>query len=150
MVAEHGCPKYSLRSNNGTEFTYKNFKNFCIEIQLRQEFTVPENPEQNSMTERANRTIVEVAGCLLLEAKLPQTYWLRAIATACYLRNLVLTERGGLTPSESFTGKNPQIQRLKVFGCTVVVRKRKTFRQKFDKKASNVIFYGAKNILHGT
>ena len=54
FVAEHGCPKDS-RSDNGTELTNKNFENFCMESQIRQEFTVPETPEQNGMAERANR-----------------------------------------------------------------------------------------------
>ena len=58
---------------------------------------MPETPEPNGMAERANRTIVEMARCLLLEPKLPKSYWLRAIATACYLRNLVVTESGGFT-----------------------------------------------------
>ena len=141
FVAEQGCPK-TLRSDNGTEFTNKNFKNFCTENRIRQEFTVPETPEQNGMAERANRTIVEMARCLLLDAKLPKTYWLRAIATASHLRNLVVTESGGLTPFESFTGRKPHIEKLKVFGCTVFVQKRKNLRQKLDQKASKCKFLG--------
>ena len=73
LVAEHSCPK-SLRSDNSTQVTNNNFENLCIKNQMRQEFTVPETPEQSGMTERANRTIeVEMARCLLLEAKLPNT-----------------------------------------------------------------------------
>ena len=105
LVDEHGCPK-SLRSDNGTEFTNKNIENFSIENETRQDFTVPETPEPNGMAERANRTIVEMARCLLLEPKLPKSYWLRAIATACYLRNLVVTESGGFTSKISLA-KNP-------------------------------------------
>ena len=37
--------------------------------------------------------------------KWPETYWLRAIATACQLRNLVVTENVGLTLFESSTGR---------------------------------------------
>ena len=71
-----------------------------------------ETTEQNGMAERANRTIVEMVRCLLLEAKLPKTYWPRAIATACYLRNLVVTERGGIAPFKRFTGNKSQIAKL--------------------------------------
>ena len=50
LVGEHCCPK-SLRSDNGTKFTNENFKSFCIGNPIRQEFTVPETPEQNGMAE---------------------------------------------------------------------------------------------------
>ena len=50
LVAEHGCPK-TLRSDKGTEFTKQNLKNFCIQNQRRQDFTMPESPEQNRMAE---------------------------------------------------------------------------------------------------
>ena len=43
FVAERDCPK-SLRSAKGKEFAKKNFKNVCIENQIRQEFRVPEPP----------------------------------------------------------------------------------------------------------
>ena len=66
FVSERDCPK-TLRSDKGTELTNKNFKNVCIENQIRQEFTVPEPPEQNGMAERAKRTLVEMARCLLLK-----------------------------------------------------------------------------------
>ena len=109
LVAEHGCPN-SLRIDNGTEFTNKIFKIFCTENLTRQELTMVETTEQNGMAERANRTIVEMVKCLLLEAKLPKTYWPRAIA--CYWRNLVVTERGGIAPFKRFTGNKSQIAKL--------------------------------------
>ena len=73
LKTEHGCPK-SFRSGNGTEFTIEDLKYFCIENQIRPEFTVLVTPEQNGMGETANITIVEMARCLVREAKLPKTY----------------------------------------------------------------------------
>ena len=67
--------------------------------------TVPETPEINGMAERANRTIVEMARCLLLQARLPKTERLRAIATACFLRNRVNTGKKSKSPLEKYTAK---------------------------------------------
>ena len=58
------------------------------------------------MAERANRTIVEMVRCLILQVKLPKTDWLRAIETAFYLRNRVNTNK----ESES-----PKLENLKKF-----------------------------------
>ena len=54
---------------------------------IRHELTIPKTPEQNGAAERLNRTLVEKTRTMLLDAKLPQSYWAEAIATANYLRN---------------------------------------------------------------
>jgi hypothetical protein len=48
-----------LRSDNGGEYTSKDFKILCIEAQIKREFTVPYNPQQNGVVERKNITIIE-------------------------------------------------------------------------------------------
>jgi transposase InsO family protein len=48
-----------LRSDNGGEYTSKDFSNLCIEAGIKREFTVPYNPQQNGVAERKNRTIIE-------------------------------------------------------------------------------------------
>ena len=68
FIAELGNPKV-LRSHNGKKFTSKHFKRHCIEDKTKQIFTVPETTKQNGMAERANWTIVEIARCLLIQAK---------------------------------------------------------------------------------
>ena len=90
-VAQYGRPKI-LRTDNGTEYKNKTFKKFCRSKEIAREFTVPETPEQNCVAERFNRTVVEAARCLLIDSKLPKSYWVRAVDTACYARNLVVKE----------------------------------------------------------
>ena len=67
----------------------KQFKD-CRDSKIKQEFTVPETPQQNGVAERFNRTLVEMGRCLLIEAKLPKSYWVRALATAVPIRNLTV------------------------------------------------------------
>ena len=80
-VAQNGRPKI-LRMDNGTEFKNKAFKKFCISKDIALIFTVLETIEQNGSAERFNRTVVEAARCLLIESKLPKSYWVRAVDTA--------------------------------------------------------------------
>ena len=70
-IAECGTPRI-LRSDNGTEYTNKNFKKFCTNNKIKTEYTVPETPEQNGVAERYNRTVVETARSLLIESKVPK------------------------------------------------------------------------------
>ena len=68
---------------------------FFIENETKQVFSVPQNADdKNGMADSANWTIVEMARYLLVQAMLTKTYWfLRAIATACYLRIRVSTKK---------------------------------------------------------
>ena len=74
-----------------------------------------------------------MAICPLFQAKLPKTYWLSAIATACFLRNRVSPNKELKNPYEKFAGKKFQQEELKKFGCTIV--ERKTSRSKLDETA---------------
>lgn len=61
-----------LRSDNGTEYVNTNFKRFLQDQGIVHETTVPYTPQQNGVSERANRTLMEMSRCLLEESKLPK------------------------------------------------------------------------------
>ena len=142
-VAEAGTPR-QLRSDNGAEYTSKQFMKFCRDSKINQEFTVPETPQQNGVAERFNRTLVEMGRCLLIQAKLPKKYWVRALSTATHIRNLTLSVNSneGKSPFEVFSGKAPRRNHLRVFGCTAYVRKRKKSFKKLDPRSVKAKFIG--------
>ena len=121
-VAEAGTSQ-RLRTDNGAEYTAKQFKDYCRVSKIEQEFTVPETPQQNGVAERFNRTLVEMGRCLLIQAKLPKSYWVRALATSVHIRNLTVSinSNQNRSPFELFTGKAPRRNHLRVFGCTAYV-----------------------------
>ena len=43
-----------LRSDNGGEYTSKEFMNFCRDVGIKRELTTPYNPQQNGVAERKN------------------------------------------------------------------------------------------------
>jgi hypothetical protein len=47
----------TLRTDNGGEYTSKEFVAFCKSAGIRRELTVPHNPQQNGVAERKNRSI---------------------------------------------------------------------------------------------
>ncbi|GJU69474.1 putative ribonuclease H-like domain-containing protein, partial [Tanacetum coccineum] len=83
-----------IESDNGTEFKNKVLDDFCREKGIKKEYSVARTPQQNSVAERRNKTLIETARTMLAESKLPTTFWAEAVSTACYVENRVLVEDG--------------------------------------------------------
>ena len=58
-----------LRSANGGEYVSESFKRYCKDHIIQQPFIVPYTPQQNEVSERKNRTMVECA-CNMLQGKI--------------------------------------------------------------------------------
>ncbi|UYV67550.1 hypothetical protein LAZ67_5001174 [Cordylochernes scorpioides] len=124
-----------FRTDNGTEFLNKNFSDYLKSLVIVHELTAPYTPEQNGISERDNRTIVESARCLLHGRKMPLELWAEAVNTAVYLLNRCTTKvLGNSTPYEIWYKRKPSILHLKTFGCNAYVHIPKDNRKKLDKK----------------
>jgi len=73
---------------------------------ITHEKTVPCSPEQNSVSERANRTLVGRARSMMVDNGLAEEFWGEAIRTAVYLKNRIPTSgiAMGKTQIEFWTG----------------------------------------------
>ena len=131
----------ALRSDNGGEFNSKEFTTWCQEQGIRHEHTAPHTPSQNGVAERAMRTIVSMARCMLQKAGLPIKYWAEAMVHAVHLSNRVPSKATNTTPFEEWTGRKPDLSRLRVFGCPaeVIVEEHTT---KFSPRTKPVIYLG--------
>ena len=65
----------TLRSDNGEEFTSKEFKDLCRESGIKRELSTPYNPQQNGVAEQKNITITEVAKAMLHDQDLLMHLW---------------------------------------------------------------------------
>ncbi|GKV37173.1 hypothetical protein SLEP1_g45232 [Rubroshorea leprosula] len=98
---QSGCRIKKLRSDNGKEYTSNDFNLFCEEAGVDHQLTVSYTPQQNGIAERKNRTVMEMARCMLAEKKLPKCFWAEAVYTAVYLLNGLPTKAvKGMTPIE--------------------------------------------------
>lgn len=77
----------TLRTDNGGEYTSREFEDYLKKEGIRHEYTVPKTPEQNGVAERMNRTLVETVRAMLSDSKLPKKFWAEALSTASYVRN---------------------------------------------------------------
>jgi len=140
---QSGCKLQVLRSDNGTEYTSDQFKNFCEVAGIEHQLTTPYTPQQNGVSERKNRTIMEMSRCMLHEKELPKKFWVEASNTAVFLLNRLPTKAvNGQTPFEAWHGYKPLLKNLKIFGCLCFSHIPQPKRDKLDKKAEPGIFIG--------
>ena len=59
-----------LRTDNGTEFTSKEFDNYCKKDGIERHKTTVYTPQQNGVAERMNMTLLERARSMLSNANL--------------------------------------------------------------------------------
>lgn len=98
--------------------------------------SVPYTPEQNGVSERENRTIMEAARSMMYATDLPKFLWAEAANTAVYVLNLTgPTSVEGKTPLDLWFRKEAKIDHLKVFGTECFIHIPKQKRHKLDKKA---------------
>nr|GEW13884.1 hypothetical protein [Tanacetum cinerariifolium] len=76
-----------IRCNNGGEFRNKEMNDFFSQKGIKREFSNARTPQQNGVAERRNRTLIEAARIMLVDAKLPVTFWAEAVNIACYVQN---------------------------------------------------------------
>ena len=142
-----GIPKkfssFTLRSDGGGEYDNKAFDEFCFAQGIKREMTAPYSPHQNGDAERRWQTVGDLARCLLKQANLPNSFWVRAVDVAFYLTNRCLSCSlpPNKTPFQLFYGCEPDLSNLKVFGCSAF----QFFEvgvKKLDSKAVKEIFVG--------
>ncbi|GJX57149.1 putative ribonuclease H-like domain-containing protein [Tanacetum coccineum] len=130
-----------IRSDNGTEFKNSVMNQFCEMKGIKREFSVARTPQQNGVAERRNRTLIEAARTMLVDSKLPTTFWAEAVNTACYVLNRVLVIKPHTkTPYELIRGRTSLIDFMKPFGCPFTTLNTWDHLGKFDGKADEGFF----------
>ncbi|GJU35909.1 putative ribonuclease H-like domain-containing protein [Tanacetum coccineum] len=110
----------TIRCDNGTEFKNRIMNEFCEMKGIRREFSIAKTPQQNGVSKRKNRTLIEAARTMLADSKLPTTFWAKAVNTTCYIQNRVLVIKPhNKTPYELFLGRKYALSFMRPFGCHV-------------------------------
>ncbi|KAI1002358.1 hypothetical protein K3495_g5847 [Podosphaera aphanis] len=102
----------------------------------------PHSPLQNGVSERMNRTLMDLARAMLIEKKLPEFLWGEAVLHASWVRNRSPTViLKGKTPIEVLTKTCPNLSMAQEFGKDVYVLE-ETPRPKTQSRARKFIFTG--------
>ncbi|RVX02815.1 Retrovirus-related Pol polyprotein from transposon TNT 1-94 [Vitis vinifera] len=143
---QSSCRMQKIRSDNGKEYTNEIFDKFCEEAGIEHQLTTPYTPQQNGVSERKNRSIMEMTRCMLHEKELPKKLWAEAANTAVFLLNRLPTRvLQKKTPFEAWFGYKPDLKNLRTFGCLCFSYVPQVKRDKLDKKAEPGVFIGYSN-----
>ncbi|MBW0536579.1 hypothetical protein O181_076294 [Austropuccinia psidii MF-1] len=104
-------------SDKGGEFENISFKMLALKCGFTHDCSPTATPQHNCFAERANRTILDKAKCLLIGSNLPKQYWAKAVNTATFLSNLMPTpSQDNLSPFSLWSKRSSRIKRIKTFG----------------------------------
>jgi len=141
--AEKGCKLRAFRSDRGGEFNSLEFSQYCEEWGMKHFTTAPYTPQQNGVVEHRNRTVVEMARCLLKARGVPIELWGEAVATAVYLLNRALTRSLKMkTPYEAWYDRKPKVHHFRTFGCLAHVKNIGPGIGKLSDRSKKMMFVG--------
>ncbi|GJV44235.1 retrovirus-related pol polyprotein from transposon TNT 1-94, partial [Tanacetum coccineum] len=133
----------NVRTNNRTEFVNQTLRDFYENVGISHQTSVARTPQQNSVVERGNRTLVEAAHTMLIFSKAPLFLWAEAINTACYTQNRSLIRlRYNKTPYELMHDKKLDLSFFHVFGSLCYLTNDSEDLGKLNAKADIGIFIG--------
>ncbi|KRZ93244.1 Retrovirus-related Pol polyprotein from transposon TNT 1-94 [Trichinella sp. T8] len=133
----------TLRSDNATEYCSEKFQKFLRVNGIRHETSVQYTPQQNGVAERKNRTLLDMARCMLLESKLSLNFWAKAISTACYIGNRCPSRSlNGEIPLTLWNGRKLTLNYFPTFGERAYVLDKSPGKGKFSTRSKECIFIG--------
>jgi hypothetical protein len=86
------------------KFTGHIFSAWLSRSSIRLETSTTYSPKQNGVSEKANRTIMEGARCLIYAKNIPLELWGEAIAYTVYTPSRVSTKTAPFTPYQNWFG----------------------------------------------
>jgi transposase InsO family protein len=84
---ESGCVIQCLRTDRGGEFTSTMFNDFCSEQGVKRQLTAAYTPQQNGVSERENRTLLNMVRSMLSARDVPKRFWPEAVKWGTYVMN---------------------------------------------------------------
>ncbi|GAU44848.1 hypothetical protein TSUD_112220 [Trifolium subterraneum] len=132
-----------LRTDRGREFTSNVFNEFCSIHGIKRQLTTAYTPQQNGVSERKNRTLLNMVRSMLAGINVPKTFWPEALKWTTYVLNRSPTlSVKDMTPEEAWSGSKPTVQHFRVFGCLSFVHIPDNHRKKLDSKSIKCILLG--------
>jgi hypothetical protein len=140
---ETGQHLHILCSDGGGEYMGGDLGKYLEEKGIQQELTTPDTPQHNSIAEHMNRTLLDKVRAMLIDAKLPESYWYDTLEYAALLHNVIPTRAlGDITPEEAWSSNKPDVSRLRIFGSRVFVHIPDVQRGKLTAKSLVCTFLG--------
>lgn len=107
-------PKH-LRIDRAREFDTNELRILLKSLGTKFQPTNGYSSKQNPKVERKYRTLLDAAGAMLFELRLPKNLWPLAVKHACYVQNQFPYYKTEISPSRAFLGQSEDFD-LRIFG----------------------------------
>ena len=132
-----------LRSDNGGEFTSKEFMDYCSNHGIKRQFSVARTPQQNGVVERKNKIVREMARTMIMDSKLTDMFWTQKVHTTFHIQNRVLLRKNtDKNPYELWKGRPANVMHFIVFGSKCYIKREDGRMGKFDSCVDKGILVG--------
>nr|GEW44473.1 hypothetical protein [Tanacetum cinerariifolium] len=133
----------SLRSDRWGEYMSQEFLDHLKDHGIISHRTPPYTPQHNGVSERRNRTLLDMVRSMMSQTTLLKSFWDYALETAARILHMIPTKKVEKTPYEVWHGQSPKLSYLKVWGCEALV-KRDTLTKpdKLEPRSIKCIFIG--------
>ncbi|GJV08205.1 retrotransposon protein, putative, ty1-copia subclass [Tanacetum coccineum] len=84
----------AIRSDRGGEYLSHEFVNHMKSCGIVSQLTPPYTPQHNGVSERRNRTLLDMVRFMMNLTTLPKSFWGYALETAAHILNMVQTQNG--------------------------------------------------------
>src|SRR6185312_13171936 len=103
----------ALRSDRGGEYLSHEFSSHLKSCEIVPQLTPPRTPQRNGVSERRNRTLLDMVRSMMSQSDLLLSFWGYALETVAFTLNRVPSKSVDKTPYEIWTGKSPSLSFLK-------------------------------------
>ncbi|GJY18532.1 retrotransposon protein, putative, ty1-copia subclass, partial [Tanacetum coccineum] len=97
----------AIRSDRGGEYISQEFKDYLKANGIVQQLTPPYTPQHNGVSERRNRTLLDMVRSMMNLTTLPLSFWDYALESATRILNMVPTKKVDKTPYELWDLNEP-------------------------------------------
>ncbi|GKD28626.1 retrotransposon protein, putative, ty1-copia subclass [Tanacetum coccineum] len=133
----------SLCFDRGGEYMSQEFLDHLKEHGIIVHRTPPYMPQHNGVSERRNRTLLDMVRSMMSQTTLPKSFWDYALESAASILNMVLTNKVDKTPYEVWHGQAPKLSYLKVWGYEALFKRDTlTKPKKLEPRSIKCIFVG--------
>jgi transposase InsO family protein len=140
---ESSCLIQCLRTDRGGEFTSNEFNAYCSKHGIKRQLTAAYTPQQNGVSERKNRTLMNMVRCMIAGRNVPKEFWPEAVKWANYVVNRSPTlSVKDITPEEAWSGVKPSVNHFRVFGCLAYIHVPDNQRKKLDDRSVRCMLLG--------
>ncbi|GJV26335.1 retrotransposon protein, putative, ty1-copia subclass [Tanacetum coccineum] len=133
----------SLLCDLGGEYISQEFLDHLKEHWIIAHRTPLYTPQHNGVSERRNRTLLDMVRSMMSQTTLPKSFWDYALESAVRILNMVPTKKVDKTLYEVWHGQAPKFSYLKVWGCETLVKcDTLTKPDKLEPRSIKCIFVG--------